>query len=405
MPFIFNEISEIIMDFNLTDDQHDFKQLAKDFADDNLTPNANDWDQNNHFPVKVMQQAASLGFGALYTSEEYGGTGLSRLDSAIIFEQLATGCPATTAYMSIHNMVTWMIDKFGNVSTRKKFIPDLATMQNLGSYCLTEPSSGSDAAAAKTTAVRDGNHYIINGSKTFISGAGVSGVYLVMLKTGDVANGAKAMSAILVEKGAKGLSFGAKEQKMGWNCQPTAEVVFDNVKVPVENLLGSEGQGFKIAMAGLDGGRVNIASCSLGGAQKAIEQAANYMQERQQFGKSLNDFQALQFKLADMLTDLNASRLMVYNAAHKIDINSPDKTEHCAMAKQFATDKCFQIVDDALQLHGGYGYMKEYGIERILRDLRVHRILEGTNEIMRLIISRSAKDKVKYGNLFTDLRS
>lgn len=393
------------MDFNLTDDQHDFKQLAKDFADDHFAPNANEWDQKEIFPIEVMRQAAELGFGALYTSDEFGGTGLSRLDSAMILEQLATGCPATTAYLSIHNMVTWMIDKFGNDVQRKKFIPQLAPMQILSSYCLTEPSSGSDAAAAKTTAVRDGDYYIINGSKAFISGAGASDLYLVMVKTGNVADGAKAMSAILIEKGTEGLSFGAKEKKMGWNCQPTADVVFDNVKVPIENLLGSEGQGFKIAMAGLDGGRVNIASCSLGGAQKAIELAAEYMQERHQFGRPLNDFQALQFKLSDMLTDLKSSQLMVYNAAHKIDMNSPDKTETCAMAKQFATDKCFEIVDQALQIHGGYGYMKEYGIEKILRDLRVHRILEGTNEIMRLIISRSAREKVKRGSLFTEWRS
>lgn len=392
------------MDFNLTDDQHDFKQLAKSFADDHFAPNANEWDQKEFFPVDVMRQAAELGFAALYTSDEYGGTGLSRLDTAIIFEQLSTGCPSTTAFLSIHNMVTWLIDKFGDQAQRSKLIPKLATMDILASYCLTEPSSGSDAAAAKTTAVREGDYYIINGSKSFISGAGASDLYLVMLKTGSVDDGAKAMSAILVEKGTEGLSFGAKEQKMGWNSQPTAEVFFDNVKVPVENLLGAEGQGFKIAMAGLDGGRVNIASCSLGGAQKAVEQAAEYMTERQQFGKPLSQLQALQFKLSDMMTDLTASRLMVYNAAHKIDINSPDKTATCAMAKQFATDKCFEIVDQALQIHGGYGYMKEYGIERILRDLRVHRILEGTNEIMRLIISRHSIEKAKLGSLFTELR-
>lgn len=388
------------MDFNLTEDQVAFKNLARDFADENFAPNANEWDQKCHFPVDILRQAASLGFGALYTSEQYGGTGLGRLDSAIIFEQLATGCPSTTAYLSIHNMVTWMIDSFGSDQLRQKYIPKLATMEILSSYCLTEPGSGSDAAAAKTTAVLDGDEYIINGSKAFISGAGAADLYLVMLKTGDVAQGAKAMSAILIEKDTKGLSFGAKEQKMGWNSQPTAEVIFDNVRVPASNLLGTAGQGFKIAMAGLDGGRVNIAACSLGGAQKAVELAANYMQERQQFGRHLNKFQALQFKLADMLTNLKASQLMVYNAANSIDDQSPEKSETCAMAKQFATDACFQVTDEALQMHGGYGYMQEYGLERILRDLRVHRILEGTNEIMRLITARKAIEKTENNNLF-----
>ncbi|MBL1420230.1 MAG: acyl-CoA dehydrogenase family protein [Alphaproteobacteria bacterium] len=389
------------MDFKLTDDQTAFKDLAKSFADENLAPNANEWDQQQHFPKDILRQAATLGFGALYTSETHGGTGLTRLDSAIIFEQLATGCPSTTAYLSIHNMVTWMIDSFGTDHLRQKYIPKLATLELFSSYCLTESGAGSDAAAGKTTAKRDGDDYIINGSKAFISGAGESDLYLVMLKTGNPADGAKAMSAILIDADSKGLSFGAKEQKMGWNSQPTAEVIFDNVRVPAENLLGAEGQGFKIAMAGLDGGRVNIAACSLGGAQMAINQAANHMQERQQFGKHLNQFQALQFKLADMLTDLKAAKLMVYNAAAAIDTKSPDKTNTCAMAKRFATDTCFNIVDDALQIHGGYGYIKEYGIERILRDLRVHRILEGTNEIMRLIIARNAIKNAEQGSLFT----
>ncbi|NRA86371.1 MAG: acyl-CoA dehydrogenase family protein [Rhizobiales bacterium] len=388
------------MDINFTEDQLAFRDLAKSFADENFAPFANEWDQKTIFPVDALRKAAELGFGAIYCSDQYGGTGLGRLDAATIFEQLATGCPSTTAYISIHNMVAWMVDTYGSDDLRKKFIPKLATMQSFGAYCLTEPSAGSDAASGKTTAVKDGDHYIINGSKAFISGAGEADVYLVMLKTGNVADGAKAMSAVLIEKGTKGLSFGAKEHKMGWNSQPTAEVVFDNVRVPISNLLGQEGQGFKIAMAGLDGGRVNIAACSLGGAQMAIKQAADYMQEREQFGKKLSDFQALQFKLADMLTNLKASRLMVYNAANSIDTNSPDKTENCAMAKRFTTDMCFNIVDEALQIHGGYGYMKEYGIERVLRDLRVHRILEGTNEIMRVIISRKAIKKTTKASLF-----
>lgn len=388
------------MDFNFTEDQLAFKDLAKSFADEHFAPNANEWDQNLHFPKDVLRKSAELGFGALYCKEDFGGTGLGRLDAAIIFEQLATGCPSTTAYISIHNMVAWMIDSFGSDDMRGKFIPKLATMEKFGAYCLTEPSSGSDAGAAKTTAVKDGDDYIINGTKAFISGAGHADVYIVMLKTGKVEDGPNAMSAILVEAGTEGLSFGAKEIKMGWNSQPTAEVVFDNVRVPAQNLLGAEGQGFKIAMSGLDGGRVNIAACSLGGAQMATNQAANYMQERTQFGKNLNQFQALQFKLADMLTDLKASRLMVYNAANSIDINSADKGENCAMAKRFATDICYNIVDEALQLHGGYGYMKEYGVERVLRDLRVHRILEGTNEIMRMIVARKAIDKTAQASLF-----
>ncbi len=388
------------MQFKFTEDQQAFKQLAKSFADDYFAPNANEWDENCHFPRDVLKKAAELGFGALYCSDQYGGTGLSRLDSAIVLEQLATGCPSTTAFLSIHNMSTWMIDSFASEELRQRLVPKLATMQLIASYCLTEPSAGSDAASGKTTAVRDGDDYIINGSKVFISGAGESDLYLVMLKTGNINDGAKAMSAILVEKDTKGLVFGAKEKKMGWNSQPTAEMTFDNVRVPVSNLIGKEGEGFKIAMAGLDGGRVNIAACSLGGAQMATEKAANYMQERQQFGKNLNEFQALQFKLADMLTNLKAARLMVYNAADSIDIQSPDKTENCAMAKRFATDTCFNIVDDALQLHGGYGYIHEYGVERILRDLRVHRILEGTNEIMRLIISRKAIQKSNQNSLF-----
>lgn len=388
------------MDINFSEDQLAFRDLAKSFADENFAPFANEWDQKTIFPIDALRKAAVLGFGAIYCSDKYGGTGLGRLDAATIFEQLATGCPSTTAYMSIHNMVAWMIDHYGTDALRQKFIPDLATMQSFGAYCLTEPNAGSDAASGKTTAVRDGDHYIINGSKAFISGAGEADVYVVMLKTGIVGDGAKAMSAIIVENGTEGLSFGAKELKMGWNSQPTAEVVFENVRVPVTNLLGEEGQGFKIAMAGLDGGRVNIAACSLGGAQMAINQAAEYMQEREQFGKKLSQFQALQFKLADMLTNLKASRLMVYNAADSIDTNSPDKTENCAMAKRFTTDTCFNIVDEALQLHGGYGFMKEYGIERVLRDLRVHRILEGTNEIMRLIIARKAIDKTAKSSLF-----
>ncbi len=379
------------MNFDFTDDQRAFIDLAKNFADNELAPHAGQWDNDSFFPVETIKKSAELGFAALYCSEEYGGTGLGRLDSALIFKELSRGCISTAAYISIHNMACWMIDTFGNDTQRAKFLPSLTSMNHLASYCLTEPSSGSDAAALKTKAVRNGDHYILNGSKAFISGAGVSDIYVVMVRTGE--DGPKGISTFIIEKDMEGIGFGALEKKMGWKSQPTALVTFDDVKVPVENRLGEEGEGFTFAMKGLDGGRVNIAACSLGGATSAMEKAIAYMDERQQFGRSLNKFQALQFKASDMATQLEAAELMTYRAAHAIDSNNSDKTKLCAMAKQFATDACFDIANDALQIHGGYGYIHDYDVERIVRDLRVHQILEGTNEIMRLIISRSLFSK------------
>ena len=374
------------MPFDLAEEQRLIQQTAAQFAADRLAPHAAEWDETKHFPVDVMREAAQLGFAAIYTSEEYGGTGLSRLDAALIFEQLSKGCVSTAAFLSIHNMATWMIDTFGNDEQRARFIPALIHMDLIASYCLTEPGSGSDAAALKTRAVREGDDYVLNGSKAFISGAGTSDIYVVMVRTG--AEGPKGISTLIVEKDTPGLSFGANERKMGWNSQPTAVVSFDNCRVPVANLLGEEGDGFRFAMQGLDGGRINIAACSLGGAAAALDAARSYVQERHQFGKAIAQFQNTQFKLADMATTLGASRLMVYRAAEALDAGDPQKTRYAAMAKRFATDECFQIVDDALQLHGGYGYLRDYPVERILRDLRVHRILEGTNEIMRVIIAR-----------------
>jgi alkylation response protein AidB-like acyl-CoA dehydrogenase len=374
------------MPFDLAEEQLLIQQTAAQFSADRLAPHAEEWDEKKIFPVDVMREAALLGFGAIYTSEDYGGTGLSRLDAALIFEQLSRGCVSTAAFLSIHNMVTWMIDSFGSDEQRARWIPQLVTMDKIASYCLTEPGSGSDAAALKTRAVREGDHYILNGSKAFISGAGVSDVYAVMVRTGE--DGPRGISTILVEKGTEGLSFGANERKMGWNSQPTAVVQFDNCRIPAENLLGEEGQGFSFAMKGLDGGRINIAACSLGGAAAAIDAARAYIKERAQFGKPISQFQNTQFKIADMATALDASRLMVYRAAEALDAGDPSCSRYAAMAKRFATDECFQIVDEALQLHGGYGYLRDYPVERILRDLRVHRILEGTNEIMRVIIAR-----------------
>lgn len=379
------------MNFDFTDDQRAFIDLAKNFADNELAPHASHWDDTSFFPVETIKKSAALGFAALYCSEEFGGTGLGRLDSALIFKELSRGCISTAAYISIHNMACWMIDTFGSDTQRAKFLPALTSMEHLASYCLTEPSSGSDAAALKTKAVRDGDHYILNGSKAFISGAGVSDIYVVMVRTGE--DGPKGISTFIIEKDMAGVGFGALEKKMGWKSQPTALVTFDDVKVPVENRLGEEGEGFTFAMKGLDGGRVNIAACSLGGAASAMEKAVTYMDERQQFGRSLNKFQALQFKASDMATQLEAAELMTYRAAHAIDSNNTHKTKLCAMAKQFATDACFDIANDALQIHGGYGYIHDYDVERIVRDLRVHQILEGTNEIMRLIISRSLFSK------------
>lgn len=374
------------MDFSLTSDQQAFFDAALQFAKSELAPHAPEWDADSIFPVDVIKKSAELGFAGLYCQPEHGGTGLSRLDSTLIFEALSYGCVSTAAYISIHNMVAWMIDSFGTTEQRDKFMPDLISMQKLASYCLTEPSSGSDAASLKTKAVRDGDFYILNGSKAFISGAGVSDIYLVMARTGD--EGAKGVSCFIVEKDMLGLGFGKNEKKMGWKSQPTAVVTFDDCKVPVANRLGAEGEGFKFAMRGLDGGRLNIASCSLGGAQAALDKSLAYVNERKQFGQKIVDFQVTQFKLADMATKLEAARLMVRKGADALDKKDAHATMYCAMAKRLATDLCSEIVDEAIQLHGGYGYIHDYDVERLTRDLRVHRILEGTNEIMRVIIAR-----------------
>jgi len=374
------------MDFDLNDDQRAIQDLARGFATDHMAPFAADWDENQIFPVAVLRKAAELGFAGLYCRDQFGGTGLGRLDAAILFEELSAACPSTAAYLSIHNMAAWMIDTFGNEEQRAKWLPDLFSMAHFASYCLTEPGAGSDAASLRTRAERDGDHYVLNGSKAFISGGGSSDIYVVMVRTGGP--GPKGISCLVVEKGTPGLSFGKKERKMGWNSQPTAQVMFEDCRVPVANRLGAEGDGFKIAMKGLDGGRLNIASCSLGGARACLDAAKAHMEVRQQFGKKLNEFQALQFKLADMATELDAARLMVHRGAVALDAGHAEATTWCAMAKRFATDAGFQIANDALQLHGGYGYIREYPVERILRDLRVHQILEGTNEIMRVIIAR-----------------
>jgi alkylation response protein AidB-like acyl-CoA dehydrogenase len=374
------------MDFNLTEDQKAFADTARQFAETELAPHAAKWDQEHHFPKDVIQKAGELGFCGLYTPEDAGGLGLSRLDSSIIFEQLAMGCTATTAMLTIHNMATWMIASFGTESVKSAHCDELVMGQKLASYCLTEPGSGSDAASLKTKAELIDGHYIINGSKMFISGAGETDLLVVMARTGEA--GPKGISAFVVDANAAGVEYGKAEEKMGWNAQPTRLISFDNVKVPAENLLGKEGEGFKFAMMGLDGGRINIATCSIGTAQQALNTAKAYMQERQQFGKPLAAFQALQFKLADMNTELVAARQLVRLAAFKLDQQDPEKTVYCAMAKRLATDIGFKVCDDALQLHGGYGYIKEYPLERHFRDVRVHQILEGTNEIMRLIIGR-----------------
>lgn len=374
------------MNFELTEDQQAFVDTAKAFADKELAPYAGQWDEESHFPVEVFKKAGEMGFMGMYTPEEAGGFGMSRLDSALIFEQLAGGCTATTAMMTIHNMVSWMIGSFGQQDVIDQWVPELVTGEKLGSYCLTEPGSGSDAASLRTTAKKEGDEYVINGSKMFISGAGSTDVLVVMARTGE--EGPKGISAFVVPADAEGISYGKKEAKMGWNAQPTRLVTFEDVRIPAQNLLGNEGEGFKFAMMGLDGGRINIAVCSVGTAQAALNTAKAYMQERTQFGKPLAAFQALQFKLADMATELVAARQMVRLAASKVDNNDADKTTYCAMAKQFATDVGFKVCNDALQLHGGYGYIKEYPLERHVRDVRVHQILEGTNEVMRLIIGR-----------------
>jgi alkylation response protein AidB-like acyl-CoA dehydrogenase len=375
------------MDFDLTDDQRAFQATARAFAASRLAPNAARWDAERHFPAAELREAAALGFAGLYVPEEHGGTGLSRLDAALVFEELASACPSTTAFLTIHNMVAWMISSFGNQAQRDRWLPKVLNADLFVSYCLTEPGSGSDAAALKTRAEDTGQGaYRVNGTKAFISGGGVSDLYVTMVRTG--ADSARGISCLVAEKGTPGLSFGAPENKMGWNSQPTAQVIFDDVLLPHDHRLGAEGEGFRFAMMGLDGGRINIAACSLGGARACLDAAKAYVQERRAFGKTLSEFQALQFKLADMATDLEAARLMVHRAAAALDKRDPDATMRCAMAKRFATDICFRIVDEALQLHGGYGYIREYGMERYLRDLRVHRILEGTNEIMRVIIAR-----------------
>jgi len=373
--------------FTLTEDERAINETVRDFADEFLAPNAVEWDQSKHFPVDVLRKAAGLGMGGIYIGEDVGGSGLTRLDAARIFEQLATGDPSIAAYISIHNMVAWMIDTYGNEEQRRRWVPGLCSMDQLGSYCLTEPGAGSDAAALSTKAVRDGDDYILNGVKQFISGAGTSDVYVVMVRTGDA--GPKGISAIIVPKESEGLSFGANEKKMGWNAQPTRQVVFEDVRVPVANLLGNEGDGFRIAMNGLNGGRLNIAACSIGGAQSALDKAVAYLLERRAFGARLLDAQALQFRLADMKTELEAARTMLLRAADALQNDAPDKVELCAMAKRFATDTGFEVANDALQLLGGYGYLAEYGVEKIVRDLRVHQILEGSNEIMRVVVARS----------------
>lgn len=374
------------MDFSLNEDQRAIEETARRFAETALMPHAADWDARSAFAIPAMREAAALGFAGIYVQPEVGGSGLSRLDAAIIFEELSRGCTSTAAYLSIHNMASWMIDRFGTDAQRRKWLPKLTTMELIASYCLTEPGSGSDAASLRTKAVREGDHYILDGGKAFISGAGVSDVYVCMVRTGG--EGPKGISCLVVEKGTPGLSFGKNEDKMGWRSQPTAQVLFDNCRVPVANRIGGEGEGFRIAMMGLDGGRLNIGACSLGTSRAALERAQAYMTERKQFGRALSEFQALQFKLADMATELEAARLMIRNAADALDRRDPKATMLCAMAKRFATDAGSAIANEALQVHGGYGYLKDFPMERFVRDLRVHQILEGTNEIMRVIIAR-----------------
>ena len=373
--------------FTLEDDQTAIRDMARDFAAERLAPKAVEWDQEKHFPVDVLREAAALGMGGVYVRDDVGGSGLSRLDAALIFEALASGCPSIAAYISIHNMSAWMIDAYGSDEQRRQWLPKLCTMELLASYCLTEPGSGSDAAALRTRAVRDGDTYVLNGQKQFISGAGAGDIYVVMARTGG--EGPSGISTLVVPGDTPGLSLGANERKMGWNAQPTRAVIFENARVPVANRLGDEGIGFKIAMEGLDGGRLNIAACSVGGAQAALDKALAYMGERHAFGRRLDEFQALQFRLADMATELEVARTFLWRAAAALDRKDADATTLCAMAKRFATDVGFEVANQALQLHGGYGYLSEYGIEKIVRDLRVHQILEGTNEIMRLIVARS----------------
>lgn len=377
--------------FDLPDDTKALRETAMDFARERIAPHAIRWDQERHFPLDVFREAAALGMAGLYVREESGGSGLTRLDAAVVFEALATGCPTISAFLSIHNMVAWMIDRWGGEAQRAEWLPPLLTMEKIASYCLTEPGSGSDAVALSTRAKRDNEGYVMDGVKQFISGAGVSDLYLTMARTGGP--GADGVSALLVPKEAAGLSFGAIEKKMGWNAQPTRQVIFENTRVPAGALLGEEGQGFRYAMAGLDGGRLNIAACSLGGAQAALDIALDYVKSRRAFGRAVAEFQATQFRLADMATELEVARTFLWRACAKLDAKAPDATLFCAMAKRFVTDTGHRIADEALQLLGGYGYLADYGIEKIVRDLRVHRILEGTNEIMRVIIARQVIGK------------
>ncbi len=374
------------MDFQLSEEQIAIQDMARSFATEELLPHAEEWDEKLIFPVDALRSAAALGLAGIYCDEEHGGSGLGRLDSTIIFEELASACPSTAAYISIHNMCAWMIDSFGDDALRARFLPKLMTMEHFASYCLTEPGAGSDAASLRTRAERDDDHYVINGSKAFISGGSAADVYVCMVRTGE--DGPKGISCIVVEKDAPGLSFGKLEKKLGWNSQPTAAVIFEDCRVPVENIVGAEGDGFAIAMKGLDGGRLNIGACSLGGARACLEASRDYLKDRKQFGQPLSDFQALQFRLADMATELESARLMIHRAAWMLDNKAHGTTVAAAMAKRVATDTGFDVVNQALQMHGGYGYLKEFPIQRYLRDLRVHQILEGTNEIMRVIISR-----------------
>jgi alkylation response protein AidB-like acyl-CoA dehydrogenase len=372
--------------FSLTEDQLAIQDMARKFTADTITPQAAKWDEEHHFPLDVIKASGQLGFGAIYIAEDQGGIGLGRLEAALIMEAMAYGCPATSSFISIHNMASYMIDSFGNADIKARFLPQLVGMDKIASYCLTEPGSGSDAAALTTTARLEGDHYIVNGTKQFISGGGVNDIYVTMVRTSN--DGAKGISCLVVEKDAPGLSFGAPEKKLGWNASPTAQVIFENCRVPVENRVGAEGDGFRFAMAGLDGGRVNIGACSLGGAQRCLDEAIKYTKERQQFGQPIADFQNTQFMLADMATELEAARALLYLAAAKVTDGSPDKSRFSAMAKRLSTDTGSSVVDRALQLFGGYGYLKDYPIERFWRDLRVHSILEGTNQIMRMIIGR-----------------
>ncbi|WP_342250945.1 acyl-CoA dehydrogenase family protein [Sphingomonas sp. OTU376] len=372
--------------FDLTDDQLAIQEMARKFTADAITPHAAEWDEKHIFPRDTIKAAAELGFASIYVSEESGGIGLGRLEAALIMEAMAYGCPSTSAFISIHNMASWMIDTFASAELKAKYLPSLITMERIASYCLTESSSGSDAAALKTRAVRDGDHYVVNGSKQFISGAGENEIYVTMVRTGE--EGPKGISCLVIEKDMPGVSFGANERKLGWHSQPTRQVTFEDVRVPVSNRVGGEGEGFRFAMMGLDGGRLNIGACSLGGAQRCLDEAVKYTKDRQQFGKPIADFQNTQFVLADMATELEAARALLYLAAAKVTAGAPDKTKFAAMAKRFATDTGSSVVDRALQLHGGYGYLMDYPIERFWRDLRVHSILEGTNQVMRMIVGR-----------------